>query len=135
MNRLFYGAMCCAALAGCVREGASDLRATSQDNVVASTQTTERAAQAAAPAPQSTGSRLLPSPETLSDPFITGRIKAELVADPSLRGADVSVTTTQGVVSLTGLVASQEQAAIASAHAQGQDGVMRVDNHLAVNLQ
>ena len=80
-------------------------------------------------------SRLLPPPEMLSDPVITARIKASLMTDPAMAGADVSVNTSQGVVSLTGLVASQEQAAIVSAHAQGQDGVMRVDNHLAVNLQ
>jgi osmotically-inducible protein OsmY len=45
------------------------------------------------------------------------------------------VNTSQGVVSLTGVVASREQAAIASAHAQAQDGVMRVDDHLAVDLR
>jgi osmotically-inducible protein OsmY len=47
-----------------------------------------------------------------------------------MSGADVSVNTDHGVVTLTGNVKSQEQTAIASAHAQRQDGVMRVDNHL-----
>ena len=79
-------------------------------------------------------SRLLPPPEALTDPVITARIKAGLLTDPAMSGADVSVSTDHGVVSLTGLVSSQEQAAIASAHAQREDGVMRVDNHLAVNL-
>jgi len=57
------------------------------------------------------------------------------MTDPAMGGADVSVNTDRGVVSLTGVVASQEQAAVASAHAQREDGVMRVDNHLAVNLR
>jgi osmotically-inducible protein OsmY len=51
-----------------------------------------------------------------------------------MAGSDVSVNTDRGVVSLTGVVKSQEQAAIASGHAQRQDGVMRVDNMLAANL-
>ena len=35
------------------------------------------------------------------------------------------------VLTLAGLVKSPEQTAIASAYAQRQDGVMRVDNHLS----
>jgi hyperosmotically inducible protein len=69
----------------------------------------------------------------LSDPVITAKIKASLLTDPGMTGADVSVNTDRGVVNLTGNVKSQEQAAIASSHAQRQDGVMRIDNHLAVN--
>ena len=80
------------------------------------------------------GSRLLPPPETLTDPFITARIRTAILADPAMAGSDVSVDTHQGVVSLAGQVASQEQAGIASAHAQRQDGVMRVDTHLAATL-
>jgi hyperosmotically inducible periplasmic protein len=53
------------------------------------------------------------------------------LADSAMAGADVSVNTDAGVVTLTGTVKSQEQAAIASAHAQHYDGVMRVDNHLS----
>ena len=75
------------------------------------------------------------SPDALSDTVITGRIKTELLTDPGMTGADVSVNTDHGVVTLTGSVKSQEQTAIASAHAQRQDGVMRVDNHLSVNPQ
>ncbi len=68
--------------------------------------------------------------DALGDAIMSGRIKAALLADPRMRGADVSVNSQHGVVSLTGTVKSQEQIAIASAHAQGEDGVMRIDNHL-----
>jgi len=68
--------------------------------------------------------------DAISDKVITGRIKAGILGDPGMSGADVSVNTDHGVVTLTGNVKSQEQTAIASAHAQRQDGVMRVDNHL-----
>jgi hyperosmotically inducible protein len=89
-------------------------------------------AEASAPA-ASPASRSLPGPDMLSDPVITAKIKASLLTDPGMTGADVSVNTDRGVVNLTGNVKSQEQAAIASSHAQRQDGVMRIDNHLAVN--
>lgn len=75
------------------------------------------------------------SREAMSDTVISGRIKAAILTDPGMGGADVSVNTDHGVVTLTGTVKSQEQTAIASAHAQREDGVMRVDNHLSLNPQ
>jgi osmotically-inducible protein OsmY len=63
------------------------------------------------------------------------RIRGAIHSDPALRGSDISVHADHGVVSLTGTVKSREQAAVASAHAQRQDGVMRVDNDLAIPLQ
>ena len=75
------------------------------------------------------------SREAITDPGITGRIKSSLATDPDMAGADVSVNTDRGVVSLAGTVRSHEQTGIASAHAQRQDGVVRVDNHLAMNPQ
>ena len=130
MDRKFIFHLAWAVLAaGCTREHVGEVRRLAPR--------AEAPVAAAQPAVTSSAapSRLLPPPEMLGDSVITGRIKASLLTDPAMTGADVSVNTTQGVVSLTGLVASQEQAAIASAHAQREDGVMRVDNHLAVNLQ
>ena len=75
------------------------------------------------------------SREAITDPVITGRITSSLATDPGMAGADVSVNTDRGVVSLAGTVRSHEQTGIASAHAQRQDGVVRVDNHLAMNPQ
>jgi len=104
------------------------------------------ASSAAAPAAEPPGARPAPaSPapavassvprEGFSDTVITARTKAAILSDPGMTGSDVSVNTDRGVVSLTGTIKSQEQAAIASAHAQRQDGVLRIDNHLAANLQ
>lgn len=72
----------------------------------------------------------MPAPEALSDTAITGRIDSALRADPAMAGADVSINTDRGVVVLSGTVKSHEQTGVASAHAQRQDGVLRVDNHL-----
>lgn len=99
----------------------------------------ERAARATMdvpPAPEQPSVRTHPlSRDALNDTVITGRIKAAILSDPGMAGADVSVNTDKGVVVLAGVVKSQEQTAIASAHAQRQDGVMRVDNHLALALE
>ena len=83
----------------------------------------------------SAATRLLPPADALDDGVITARIRARLLVDPGMSGSDVSVNTDHGIVSLTGTVSSREQAAIALAHAQEQDGVMRVDDHLAVDLR
>jgi BON domain len=85
--------------------------------------------------PNPPASTLSLAPEALTDSVITTRIKAGILSDPGLAGADISVNTDRGVVTLTGSIKSREQAATASAHAQAQDGVMRVDNDLSVNIQ
>ena len=87
----------------------------------------ESAQHAAAPA--------APPRESLSDPIITSRIKSAIVEDPGMTGSDVSVSTDHGAVTLVGPVRNHEQIALASAHAQRQDGVTRVDNHLSVPAQ
>ena len=71
-------------------------------------------------------------PAPSSDLALASRITSAILSDPGMAGADVSVNTNRGVVSLTGRVKSREQAAIASAHAEGEDGVMRVENTLLV---
>lgn len=76
----------------------------------------------------------MPPPQALTDAAITGKVRNALVADPGMAGADVSVNTDNGVVVLAGTVLSHEQTGIASAHAQRQEGVVRVDNHLRPEL-
>ena len=120
-----------AILAGCGRAPSTEVARVPSRIDPASTQASPAPAEPAASAP----SPLLPPAEALADPVITAKIRAGLKVDPAMDGADISVNTDRGVVTLTGLVASQEQAAVASAHAQREDGVVRVDNHLAVNLR
>jgi hypothetical protein len=91
----------------------------------------------AAPPPQAVQKPVapMPPPDALTDTMITGRIKTALLSDPGMTGADVSVQTNKGVVTLVGTVKSHEQTGIASAHAQRQDGVVRVDSDLTLNAQ
>jgi hypothetical protein len=75
-----------------------------------------------------------PPPAEMTDAAISARIGNALAADPGMAGADVSIHTDKGVVVLSGTVLSHEQTGIASGHAQRQDGVLRVDNHLRPTL-
>jgi hyperosmotically inducible protein len=120
-----------AALAACSRspQDSASSRELLPKKQVASTRVDE-APRTQAPSPTT---KAQPT-DAINDSIITARVKAAILADPGMAGSDVSVNTDHGVVSLTGIIKSQEQAAIASAYAQRQDGVMRVDNQLAVNL-
>lgn len=123
---------CVALLAGCQRR--HEEAASPPQPATGSAAATPRSEPAQAPAPPPAAAQRIPH-DAITDSVITARIKAGILSDPGMAGSDVSVNTDRGVVSLTGIIKSQEQAAIASAHAQRQDGVMRVDNQLAVNLQ
>jgi len=118
-------------LAACTRAPVNDIVSSRGDDRAAAPPhaTADSAPTPAAPA------RLLPLPDALDDGVITARIRTALLLDPAMAGSDVSVNTDHGVVNLTGVVASREQAAVASGHAQAQDGVMRVDDHLAIDLR
>ena len=128
-NALAAAALACALLA-CERH----FTGPTQHNTTASSppQASDVAA-GRAPIPATPQRSQLPAPS--SDLALASRITSAILSDPGMAGADVSVNSEHGVVSLTGNVKSQEQAAIASALAQREDGVMRIDNHLALNTQ
>lgn len=69
---------------------------------------------------------------TINDAAITTRIKAKLLSD-SITGT--TIDTTNGVVTLTGAVASEEQKAKAERHAQETEGVKSVKNELVIKTQ
>jgi len=76
----------------------------------------------------------LPGSERADD-AATAEILAAIHADPGMAGSDVSVHTDNGVVTITGIVRNREQSAIASAYANRQLGVLRVDNQLSMPAQ
>ncbi len=81
---------------------------------------------AATPTSRSTG-------QVADDATITTRVKAALAKDEGLRNAmDVSVTTYQGNVQLSGFVNSPEIAQRAVRIAQSVPGVQRVTNSLQI---
>lgn len=68
----------------------------------------------------------------MSETLTTGKVKAAIAADTGLKDSDISVTTSNGVVTLAGTVKSQDQVSIATTLAQKQEGVTRVDSQVTV---
>jgi osmotically-inducible protein OsmY len=73
--------------------------------------------------------------DAASDARITATIKAKLVKDPSLSAWDISVSTTDGRVTLSGKVSSPEQIAHAMRLALETDGVNEVVSTLQIQTQ
>jgi osmotically-inducible protein OsmY len=65
--------------------------------------------------------------ELVDDTIITGKVKASLVADPTVSALDIKVETSQGVVNLTGIVSSEQERQRAIRLAQDVEGVKRVE--------
>jgi hyperosmotically inducible protein len=70
--------------------------------------------------------------QSLSDNFITAKIKAKYATDSIVKNSDVDVKTTDHVVELTGGVSSKAERDRAVELAKGTDGVMRVSDKLKV---
>src|ERR1700674_2330404 len=68
----------------------------------------------------------------VSDTWITSKTKISLFSDDRVKGTQVSVDTTKGVVHLRGKVDSAEAKSAASDIAQGVEGVKSVKNDLQV---
>jgi hyperosmotically inducible protein len=67
------------------------------------------------------------------DTKITAKIKTALHRDDATKGQDIHVSTSAGVVTLKGNVASRDAASRAEQLAQGTEGVKDVDNELAIS--
>lgn len=67
-----------------------------------------------------------------ADGSITTKVKAGLVADPDLKGMEISVDTEQGVVMLSGFVESKAEADKAVQVAKSVDGVTSVKSAIKV---
>lgn len=70
--------------------------------------------------------------DTASDIWITSAIKMRLLADSRTPSLDINVDTWNGVVTLFGIVPSQEAKAAAEADAHAESSVKRVENELQV---
>jgi hyperosmotically inducible protein len=65
--------------------------------------------------------------EAITDTAVTAKVKAELLADERTKGTSISVTTTDGVVALSGSAATSSEKSAAVDIAQKIDGVKKVD--------
>lgn len=111
-------------LAGCQQEG-----------------TAEKAGQKIDKAAESTGQKIDKMGETVAekaenavdymgDAAITAKVKADILSDPLLKVSQIEVTTTNGVVKLSGTVDSQESIDRALEIARNHEDVKSVDNAL-----
>ena len=68
------------------------------------------------------------SSQPVSDTWITTKVKADYLADDDIKGLDINVSTTNGVVTLAGLLDTQALVDKAVAVAKGTRGVKGVDS-------
>lgn len=66
----------------------------------------------------------------VSDTAITAKVKTKLMGDERLKKSDISVTTTNGVVTLEGTASSSKAKSAAGALTKSVEGVKSVDNNL-----
>ena len=69
----------------------------------------------------------------ISDSAITTKVKASFLGDERLEGSHIKVTTTNGVVTLTGTAAGAGSKAAAEALAKNVNGVKSVDDELTTS--
>ncbi|MGK2858934.1 MAG: BON domain-containing protein [Thermoanaerobaculia bacterium] len=68
----------------------------------------------------------------IDDVYISSKVKSKLIADTDIRASDIDVSSSQGVVTLIGRVASQTIKGDAERIARGTKGVNNVNNELLV---
>ncbi|APW47006.1 BON domain-containing protein [Rhodoferax antarcticus] len=68
----------------------------------------------------------------IDDSVITGKIKAALLADNTIKGLDITVTTNKGEAQLSGFVDNQGQIDRAVEVARGIEGVTQVGNEMSL---
>lgn len=67
------------------------------------------------------------SGEVINDAWITTKVKTKLLADENVAGSDIKVETKDNVVHLIGVVASNEERAVAIRIAENTEGVRDVE--------
>ncbi len=72
------------------------------------------------------------APSALNDAWITTQVYAKFFADADIKGRNIDVDTTAGVVTLTGEVHSAAEKSQALAKARGTEGVTRVVDKLTL---
>ena len=66
----------------------------------------------------------------ITDTAITAKVKSRFIGDSRLKKSDISVTTTNGVVTLEGTASGSKAKSAAAALAKSVNGVKSVDNNL-----
>jgi hyperosmotically inducible protein len=115
-------------LAGCEREGAAEKAGQQIDQAV------ERAGEKLEGTKDSLDEKAERAGDYVDDSGITTQIKAEILRDPLLTVSQITVTTTHGVVRLSGVVDSQQSIDRALEIVRSNPKVKAVDNGLVINI-
>ncbi len=83
--------------------------------------------RAPAPGPKAQSENV---PAAVTDTALTAMVKTRLMSEEGIRSSDISVTTTNGVVTLEGEVSSSSAKSAAEAAAKSVEGVKSVYNNL-----
>jgi hyperosmotically inducible periplasmic protein len=114
--------------------GGSDLP--NRDAVTSAAQTgAERAKQAGQEISQKTAEVAKTAQDALSDGALTGKIKAKMALDDSVKALDLNVDTVGGVVTVTGNVRSSAERERALALARETNGVVRVVDRTTIEAR
>jgi hyperosmotically inducible protein len=71
--------------------------------------------------------------DVASDTWLTTKVKSKIITEKSLKGSDITVSTTNGIVTLTGTVGTEAMHTKAVAVAKGTKGVKSVVDNLKVS--
>ena len=113
-------------LLGCEQEGPAERAGQSIDR------TAEKAGDKMEEAKEAASEKAEEAGAYIDDAAITAKIKADFLADPSLKVFQIGVTTTDGIVTLSGEVDSQASIDRSQAIAGGVENVQSVRNELVV---
>ncbi|HEY8035282.1 MAG TPA: BON domain-containing protein [Methylobacter sp.] len=125
-------------LAGCEKEGSAEKAGKKIDRASESAmqkidKTAEKATTEMQGAKESAAQKIESAGEYIDDSAITTKVKAALLNDPMLSASRIEVTTTQGVVKLSGTVDSEQGISRARELAGTQQGVKSVQTDLSVS--
>ena len=90
------------ALAGCEQKGTAEKAGEKVD------QAAEKVSEKMEEAKEAIGDKAEETGEYMDDTAITAKIKADILSDPLLKVSQITVTTTNGLVTLGGVVDSQQ---------------------------
>ncbi len=123
----FFIVLCLAlifGLAACQEDGTAEKAGQRIDN------TADRTGQSLEKIGDTIADKAEQAGEYMDDAAITTKVKAEILSDPLLKVAQIEVTTTDGVVKLSGTVDSQQSIDRAVQIARNLENVKSVDNAL-----
>lgn len=113
-------------LSACKQEGPAEKAGQKIDKAVE--QSDKKIDQAA----DKTGKKIEQAGEYMDDTALTAKVKAEIAKDPLLKVSQITVTTTKGIVRLSGIVDSNQSIDRALEITRNIKGVQATENGLVV---